>query len=1030
MKRFLSFFFSMALSTVLLLIFAVAIGYATFIENDFGSAAARNAIYNAHWFEVLLFLLCVNMFGSLFKYKVFSNKKWTILLFHISFIIMIMGAGITRYFGYEGSMHIREGQTVNFISSYNASLSITQNADFVASQIVNEMEVLEAMDDIATTVNGKTLQVVQTDFVPNAARMARANPNGKPTVSFVVSDSVQQYKRVYLQNDVDMDFGGIAYSFQEESDPDIRFLSINDSLYFISKKMVFSTSMKEMTHERLIEDSIHKVVLNNLYQYGRASFTVRFFYPTANVQVVSMTGHQGDYPLHGLKMNLAYGDETKTTYVFGGTNFAGDIEKVNFSDASFELEYGPEKIILPFKIRLENFIMDRYANSQSPSSFKSDITLIDEKEGIVMPYSIFMNNVLNYKGYRFFQTSYDRDEKGTLLSVNYDPIGTFVSYLGYLLMTIGMFFALFSKKSYFRELMKRGNKTTIILALGIFTSIGVSAQANVSNSTYPVNRIDGEHAERFGRLLIADPRGRVKPVNTLASEVTRKIMRQRTIEGYSPTELFLSMVTDQITWANMPLIKVSNKQIQKKFNFNTNRIAYNQIMVPTPGEASYLIRGEVDISFAKKVTERTKYDKEMIKVDERVNLYSMIYYGDLLHFFPIPNDPNEKWATAASSNMGLEDHLKKRIYNLFASYYSNVRKATKSGDWTQADIALDSLFAYQTQYAGKSVPSDQKINAEIFYNKVDIFSYASKFYLGFGLILLIALFIKIFNQKMNIKWLINILLWCIIAMFALHTAGLGLRWYISGHAPWSNGYETTLFIAWATVLAGILFAKRSPISLSVTAILSAIMILISSLSWMDPEITNLVPVLKSYWLIIHVAVITSSYGFFSLAALMGILNLIIILMINKKNIVKISPTLMELSTIIEQAMIVGVYLLTVGTFLGAVWANESWGRYWGWDPKETWALVTVLVYTIVIHLRNVPGMKSAYVVSTGSIFGFASVMMTYFGVNYFLSGMHSYAGGDAFVIPAFVKVIVVSIMVLIVIAGIKKYKDRNLQENA
>ena len=1018
----------MALSAILLLIFAVAIGWATFIENDFGSAAARTAVYNAHWFEVLLFLLCFNMFGSLFKYKVFSNRKWAILLFHLSFIIMIIGAGITRYFGYEGIMHIREGETVDYITTDKATLSVHQNAVFVLNQEVNELEGMGAMNDIQSTVNAKALQIVQTGFVYNAAKMARTNPNGKPTISFIVSDAKYQYKRVFLQSGEIMDFGGITYCLNLDSDADIRFVSIGDSLYFESKEQVFSSSMTGGNHATLSPDTTHKVIVNNIYQFGNVGFSLKYFYPNANIEVVSMQGHQGNYPLHGLKVDLKYGDETKSAYVFGGTSYSGDVEKVDFSDASFNLVYGPEKIYLPFKIRLENFIMDRYVNSQSPSSFKSDITLFDEVDGLVMPYSIFMNNVLNYKGYRFFQSSYDNDEKGTILSVNYDPIGTFVSYLGYLLMTIGMFFALFSRKSHFRDLLKRGSKTAVILVLGLFTTFGVTAQANAAESVYPENRIDTEHAERFSRLLIADPRGRIKPVNTLASEVIRKMMRKRTIDGYTSTELFLSMITNQNTWVDVPLIKVSNKEIQERFRFPSKYVSYRQFMDPRK-EGLYIINQEVDLAFAKKVTERRKYDKELIKVNERVNIYSQIYYGDLLQIFPLPND-SSKWESTSTLSKKLNPSIRNRINNLYAAYYSNVRLATETGNWTQANIALDSLFAYQLQYAGKSVPSQSKINAEIFYNKVDLFGYASKVYLALGLILLIALFVKIFNPKAKINLLTTLLLWSIILQFVLHTSALGLRWYISGHAPWSNGYETTLFIAWATVLAGIMFAKKSPISLAVTAILSAIFILISSLSWMDPEITNLVPVLKSVWLIIHVAVITSSYGFFALATLLGVLNMIVILMINKGNNIRVTPTLIELSTIIEMAMIIGLYLLTVGTFLGAVWANESWGRYWGWDPKETWALVTVLVYSIVIHLRNVPGMKSPFVVSTGSIIGFASVMMTYFGVNYFLSGMHSYAGGDAFVIPVFVKVIVWAILALVIVAGFKNFNNTKLKENA
>jgi len=204
-------------------------------------------------------------------------------------------------------------------------------------------------------------------------------------------------------------------------------------------------------------------------------------------------------------------------------------------------------------------------------------------------------------------------------------------------------------------------------------------------------------------------------------------------------------------------------------------------------------------------------------------------------------------------------------------------------------------------------------------------------------------------------------------------------------------------------------------TLALTSILAAIFILISSLSWMDPEITNLVPVLKSYWLIIHVAVITSSYGFFAIGFLIGLQNIIIMAFSTTK---RLDALLDDLSQVLKMAMIIGLYMMTIGTFLGAVWANESWGRYWGWDPKETWALITVIVYTLVLHLRHIPKMNTNFIINLGGLVAFGSVLMTYFGVNYFLTGMHSYAGGDPFTIPLIAKL---GLMLIVLIIGKAAY---------
>jgi cytochrome c-type biogenesis protein CcsB len=264
--------------------------------------------------------------------------------------------------------------------------------------------------------------------------------------------------------------------------------------------------------------------------------------------------------------------------------------------------------------------------------------------------------------------------------------------------------------------------------------------------------------------------------------------------------------------------------------------------------------------------------------------------------------------------------------------------------------------------------------------------------------------------------------------FLFHTAGLALRWYISGHAPWSNGYETMIYISWGTVLSGLLFSRTSRITLATTAILASVTLMVANLSWLDPEITNLVPVLKSYWLVIHVAVITASYSFLGVGALLGLLNLILISLQNKKNYHTLRGTIEELTNINEMNLIIGVFLVTIGTFLGAVWANESWGRYWGWDPKETWALVTVLVYSFIIHMRLIPGLNGVYGFNFAALIGFSSVLMTYFGVNYYLSGMHSYAAGDPVPVPTFVYYAVAVVALVSIVAYINHTKMNVLKK--
>ena len=234
----------------------------------------------------------------------------------------------------------------------------------------------------------------------------------------------------------------------------------------------------------------------------------------------------------------------------------------------------------------------------------------------------------------------------------------------------------------------------------------------------------------------------------------------------------------------------------------------------------------------------------------------------------------------------------------------------------------------------------------------------------------------------------------VVVVFILHGLGLGYRWYISGHAPWSNGYEAVIFIAWTTVLSGFLFTRKNPAVLPATALLAGMMLFVTELNLLDPEITPLQPVLKSYWLMIHVAIITSSYGFLGLSAILAIVNMTLYLFRNKNNKRRLNMNVNELTAVSEMSMTIGLFMLTIGTFLGGVWANESWGRYWGWDPKETWALVSVLTYAIILHLRFIPKLGDKFIFNVFALWGYSAILFTFFGVNFKLVGLHSYAQGD------------------------------------
>jgi len=419
---------------------------------------------------------------------------------------------------------------------------------------------------------------------------------------------------------------------------------------------------------------------------------------------------------------------------------------------------------------------------------------------------------------------------------------------------------------------------------------------------------------------------------------------------------------------------------------------------------AYKLSDKVEVVYHKEQTMRDKYDKEVLNVDERINICYEIYSGVLPALLPVEGMPDAKW-TSVSGNA-----------TLLQPYLTALLEANKTGNWQLAESALIAIKQYQKTFGGVHMPSESRIGLETVYNDLQLFGKLAKIYAILGFVLLILHFIYIFTTSNRMVHLLDKAHYLYWLLFAVYTAGLGLRWYISGHAPWSNGYETMIFVAWATALSGLLFSRRSPVTLAITSVLSGIILFVAGMSWMNPEITPLVPVLKSYWLIIHVAVITSSYGFLAMAALLGLLNLILITARGSIRTERLGNSITEVSYIIELAMNAGLMLLTAGCFIGAVWANESWGRYWGWDPKETWALVSIITYTAILHLRNVPAANNQFVLSSLAVLGFSTILMTFFGVNYYLSGMHSYAQGSPPAVPTAVYFVIATIIVLIILA--------------
>ena len=329
------------------------------------------------------------------------------------------------------------------------------------------------------------------------------------------------------------------------------------------------------------------------------------------------------------------------------------------------------------------------------------------------------------------------------------------------------------------------------------------------------------------------------------------------------------------------------------------------------------------------------------------------------------------------------------------------------------------------------MPSDAKVKAEILYNKINIFQELLVWYMLLGFLMFTFIIVQLFKDNKLLKILIKVCSIGIFILFVFHTLGLATRWYISGHAPWSDAYESVLYVAWSTMGLGLLFARKSGLTVASTAFVTAIILFGAHLNWLDPAIANLQPVLDSYWLMIHVAVISGSYGPFTLGMILGIVTLFLMIFTTKKNKAKMDLSIQELTIINELALTVGLVMLTIGNFLGGQWANESWGRYWGWDPKETWALISIMIYAFVLHMRIIPSLKSQFAFTIASIISYATILMTYFGVNFYLSGLHSYAKDDQQIsfLYSGLTLLIVCILALLAYPKYSKYLKNNCKFN-
>ena len=645
-------------------------------------------------------------------------------------------------------------------------------------------------------------------------------------------------------------------------------------------------------------------------------------------------------------------------------------------------EQGMKEEKLPFSLCLQKFEAKMHDGTNAVADYSSKFTVIDgddKSEG-----EVSMNNIYSHRSYRLYQSSYDEDGKGSVLAINADPYGIPVTYTGYALLFISLVWMLFDPKGGYRKLLKSpllkkgALMTALILSMGnIQTLHAESATGNLQNAVLPK-----ETAEKFGELHILY-NDRICPVQTFALDFCKKIYGARSYQGLTAEQVLSGWVFYGNTWANEPFIKIKSGEMKTAMNlpdYASLNTFFNREM------GGYTIGQYVQEYYN---GQQDKFHQQAADIDGKIQIIMELREGISLKVLPYTFTKNVKATkdhsfikAGTTTWFSPVDKLPQAVEHQHALYIRNVFSLlngdVKAGNTSRVNEFFVKMKKYQEVSSGNSLPTATQYKAERINNA---FPFATILFMANLTLGFIALFYTIYRmtKKKEIK-VLNIALPILLGIsFLALTFGLALRWIISGNIPMSNGYESMLTVAWFVMLISILMQLRIRIVMVFGFLISGFFLLVSHINQMDPAIGQMMPVLNSPLLSIHVSIIMMSYALLSLTFICGIMG---ICMRSHGE---------ELQALSRVFLYPALTCMGFGIFIGAIWANVSWGNYWSWDSKETWALITFMIYAVVVHTQSLPVFRKPLVYHIYITLAFLSIAMTYFGVNYFLTGMHSYA---------------------------------------
>lgn len=1024
----LQIFYSFKVILPVVFFYALSCAVATFIENDYGTPAAHTIIYKSWWFIALHVYLIIALISSFIRSCAIARKKFASLLLHASFIVIIIGAGITHYLGEEGMIWIEESSSSNFYYSNDNFINIAalnENWEKDYAQVPANINVFKTLFsspklNAHAQIFGKSVEIVSQDIALLPDMQSKKNApmvlhlliryNGETKPITLMGGNGSYNERMSVREEI----GGMKMSFHWGA----RKVELPFGLRLLEfEKQTYAGTDNPSSYASQVEvlDSDGKVIMpfrifmNHVLDFGGYRFYQSDYFPNEDkgnyTSVLSVNHDPGKLPTYigytMLILGVLWLMFDKRGRFMHLARFLSSQNLAQKSALSFMLSLGLVWGLTPLHA------LDSSTPESTPAQLESKSSALDSSPSLQTPNNIQTHGSEPESSSLLLQAQGSAQNLSQDLSSNLPPnLAQFLTDKGLSAEQIQAFATAWSDMQKSPDTIKPAHKQARMELL--------------ANNTK-------EFAARFGKIQVRDNAGRIQPLDTMAMNIIHKIRQKDGYENLTNMQALIGLIAFPNDFASAKLIATKTAKLRKILGTDIHEryVSLLDIYDPATGD-SKLHNYFADVQ-QKNESEWNVFDKDVRQVTQSYEILRGLQSLVFLRIFP--DSATQQWFSvtelaflAMSGQIPKEqyDHLIQPMDSMMNALFMGIILGVSTNSWEEGANALSAIESYQAQHGGQDYISQSRIEWEIALNHYNVFEALILPYLLLGVVGFIIVLTGIYRDRpiprILYRGFFTLTALCAIA----HTAGLIVRWYVADHAPWSNAYESMLYIAWASAMAGVVFFPRFVLALCATNFFAGVSLFVAHLGYMDPQIQNLVPVLKSYWLNIHVSVITAGYGFLGLCFVLGAFALVLFAMRNPSK-PSIDKALLSISAINEMSMMLGLFMLTIGNFLGAIWANESWGRYWGWDAKETWALISIGIYAIVLHLRFIGFNNMPFIFAVGSVLAFYSILMTYFGVNYYLAGKHSYAAGDPIPVPWELYVFIAMTIVLICVAALKRH---------